>query len=228
MREAKRRKAHANHCTRFERGDASQRDAPAFRRFAAALPLAGLPPTGFNSGPRFLGRRPDAEQPAFPILQSSELLAGRSLCRPGGVRVARERIANPRAGTALAPLSGVPSRRRPSMSEIRYRVPEIGTYVNEKATCAWRNESRNYSLRSRGITDIGRHRSWMAWSRFGPGTDICSNAGDGTAIHLSAPGAVRHDVAHQVAHVVLQISDDVLDDVSNRDHAHDLARVQHW
>jgi hypothetical protein len=27
---------------------------------------------------------------------------------------------------------------------------------------------------------------------------------------------------------VLQISDDVLDDVSNRDHAHDLARVQHW
>ena len=38
----------------------------------------------------------------------------------------------------------------------------------------------------------------------------------GTAIHLSAPGAVRHDVAHQVAHVVLQISDDVLDDVSNR------------
>ena len=45
---------------------------------------------------------------------------------------------------------------------------------------------------------------------------------------LSAPGAVRHDVANQVAHVVLQISDDVLDDVSDRDHAHDLARVQHW
>ena len=48
------------------------------------------------------------------------------------------------------------------------------------------------------------------------------------AVHLSAPGAVRHDVAHQVANFVLQISDDVLDDVSNRDHAHDLARVQHW
>src|SRR5262249_9409168 len=52
--------------------------------------------------------------------------------------------------------------------------------------------------------------------------------GDSTAVRLSAPGAVRHDVAHQVAHVVLQISDDVLDDVSDRDHAHDLARVQHW
>src|SRR5262249_31837191 len=52
--------------------------------------------------------------------------------------------------------------------------------------------------------------------------------GDSTAVRLSAPGAVRHDVANQVAHVVLQISDDVLDDVSHRDHAHDLARVQHW
>ncbi len=54
------------------------------------------------------------------------------------------------------------------------------------------------------------------------------DAGDSTAVRLSAPGAVRHDVANQVAHVVLQISDDVLDDVSERDHAHDLARVQHW
>jgi hypothetical protein len=54
------------------------------------------------------------------------------------------------------------------------------------------------------------------------------DAGDSTAVRLSAPGAVRHDVAHQVAHVVLQISDDVLDDVSDRDHAHGLARVQHW
>jgi hypothetical protein len=33
---------------------------------------------------------------------------------------ARERVTNPRAGTALAPLSKVPSRRRPSMSEIVY------------------------------------------------------------------------------------------------------------
>jgi hypothetical protein len=82
--------------------------------------LAGLPPTSFNSGPRFLGRRPDAERSAFPILQCSELLADRSLCRPGGVRVARERTANPRAGTALAPHSGVPSRRRPSISEIHF------------------------------------------------------------------------------------------------------------
>ena len=37
--------------------------------------------------------------------------------------------------------------------------------------------------------------------------------GDGTAVRLSAPGAVLHDVAHQVVHVVLQIPDDVLDDV---------------
>ena len=44
---------------------------------------------------------------------------------------------------------------------------------------------------------------------------------------VSAPGAIRHDIAHQVADVVFQISDDVLDDVSDRDHADDLARVQH-
>jgi len=48
---------------------------------------------------------------------------------------------------------------------------------------------------------------------------------DGTAVRLSASGAVLHNVAHQVVHVVLQIPDDVLDDVSDRDHAHDLARV---
>ena len=114
-REAKRRKAHANHDARILCGMRSPSGAsPRLCR------LAGLPPTSFNSGPRFLGRRPDAERPAFPILQCSELLADRSLCRPGGVRVARERTANPRAGTALAPLSGVPSRRRPSMSEIYF------------------------------------------------------------------------------------------------------------
>ena len=47
----------------------------------------------------------------------------------------------------------------------------------------------------------------------------------GTAVHLSAARAVRHDEAHQFAHVELQIPDDVLDDVSDRDHAHDLAGV---
>ncbi len=52
-----------------------------------------------------------------------------------------------------------------------------------------------------------------------------TQGGDGTAVRLSAPGAVRHDVARQVVHVVLQIPDDVLDDVSDRNHAHDLARV---
>src|SRR5262249_21434804 len=60
----------------------------------------------------------------------------------------------------------------------------------------------------------------------GPQADIYGS--DGTVVRLSAPGAVLQDVAHQVAHVVLQIPDDVLDDVSDRDHAHDLARVQHW
>jgi len=44
------------------------------------------------------------------LSQSSELLADRSLCRPGVYPgTARERSANPPAGTVLAPLSGVPS-----------------------------------------------------------------------------------------------------------------------
>ncbi len=52
--------------------------------------------------------------------------------------------------------------------------------------------------------------------------------GDGTAVRLSAPGAVRHDVAHKIAHVVLQIPDDVFYNISDRDHAYDLAGIQHW
>src|SRR5215469_4913927 len=75
-----------------------------------------------------------------------------------------------------------------------------------------------------GKADIGLNRFMSA---FDPERTSAATPGDGTAVHLSASGAVRHDVAHQVAHVVLQISDDVLDDVPNRDHAHDLARVQH-
>ncbi len=71
-------------------------------------------------------------------------------------------------------------------------------------------------------------RQLEGWSVNGAPPFSLPDAGDSTAVRLSAPGAVRHDVANQVAHVVLQISDDVLDDVSDRDHAHDLARVQHW
>ena len=73
-----------------------------------------------NSGPRFLGRRLSAALATVPILQCSELLAGRSLMPgravsglPGsGVQI-RARGPHP------APLSKVPSRRRPSMSETR-------------------------------------------------------------------------------------------------------------
>ena len=84
---------------------------------------------------------------------------------------------------------------------------------------------RGRCLLSRSLLGVKRTRRIAAHlSAYDPKADI----GDSTAVRLSAPGAVRHDVANQVAHVVLQISDDVLDDVSDRDHAHDLARVQHW
>ena len=48
------------------------------------------------------------------------------------------------------------------------------------------------------------------------------------SVRRSAPGPVPHDEAHQVAHVEFQFPDDVLDDVSDREHAHDLASIQHW
>jgi hypothetical protein len=82
----------------------------------------------------------------------------------------------------------------------------------------------NAGLEIRRLDHLGERFSIV--EELGPPQD--RGRGDGTAVRLSAPGAVPHDVAHQVAHVVLQISDDVLDDVSDRDHAHDLARVQHW
>src|ERR1043165_6757231 len=75
-----------------------------------------------------------------------------------------------------------------------------------------------HTRRDFGITSMYRPKNAMSISSAG--------AGDGTAVRLSAAGAVPHDVAHEVVHVVLQISDDVFDDVSDRDYAHDLACVQ--
>jgi hypothetical protein len=47
---------------------------------------------------------------------------------------ARERIANPPAGTALAPHSGQPSGKRPSVSELYLNVTISVTNVNGKVT----------------------------------------------------------------------------------------------
>jgi hypothetical protein len=67
------------------------------------------------------------------------------------------------------------------------------------------------SLRSCGLRLLGERLSIIAEQA----RRRIADGGEDTAIHLSAPGAVFHDVAHQVVHVVLQIPDDVLDDVSD-------------
>jgi hypothetical protein len=48
---------------------------------------------------------------------------------------ARERMANPRAGTALAPPCGMPSARPPSIERDSSTVTETETHVNENVTC---------------------------------------------------------------------------------------------
>jgi hypothetical protein len=88
-------------------------------RTAPLRPGDALPVTGF---------RPS---------QYSELLADRSSCRPGVfTEAAPARTANPRGSTALAPLPKVPSRRRPSMSEILWLVSDLGTDVKQYVTDA--------------------------------------------------------------------------------------------
>jgi hypothetical protein len=47
---------------------------------------------------------------------------------------ARERIANPRAGAALAPHSGMPSGKRPTPSEMIFHVTYSVTNVNQMET----------------------------------------------------------------------------------------------
>jgi hypothetical protein len=46
-------------------------------------------------------------------------------------KAAPAQVASPHGGTALAPLPKVPSRRRPLVSEIGYKVIEIETLVKK-------------------------------------------------------------------------------------------------
>ena len=103
------------------RGRAPIRGAPAFRRYAAAL--AGTPSL-LSSRPCFLGL---GIMRALPALSGPSPVTAphASAVIPKGMmpKAAPERVASPRGGTALAPHSERPSRRRPSMSEILWFVP---------------------------------------------------------------------------------------------------------
>jgi hypothetical protein len=105
-------------CRCLGRGSAHFRGALAFRRSAAALARANASTLGSAPVPCFLrpglagvtrfGLSPVNRAPRRPVV----VPVGR------GPRAARERSASPRAGTALAPPTKVPSRRRPRMSKL--------------------------------------------------------------------------------------------------------------
>ena len=78
------------------------------------------PPLSF--GPRFLTADGSLRFCGLEALSAAEFsqTPGRPVVMPAGPmpEAARERIANPRAGAALAPHSGQPSGKRPSVSEL--------------------------------------------------------------------------------------------------------------
>ena len=108
---------------------------PAFRRLPPRL-SQGLPSLtqlqamlpGTWTAP--MRHRGNAALPA-PSCPSPVTAPHASAVIPKGMmpKAAPERVASPRGGTALAPLPKVPSRRRPSMSEILQFVTVMGTIV---------------------------------------------------------------------------------------------------
>jgi hypothetical protein len=113
---------------------AKSRGALAFRRFAAVL--ARTFTSWLSSRPCLLGLVQAAVLPArsgpsaVKAPHASAVVPKRMM-----PKAAPARTANPRGSTALAPLSKVPSRRRPSMSEILWLVPDLVTDV--KGVSLW-------------------------------------------------------------------------------------------
>ena len=91
-------------------------------RSPSGAPLAALARTftsWLSSRPGFLGPRVRRALPALACPSPAEAPHAPAVVPEGMMpKAARERSANPRAGAALAPLSGVPSRRRPRMSKV--------------------------------------------------------------------------------------------------------------
>ena len=134
-----RRQVYAVCATYLLRGRAPNRGAPAFRRYAAALvrncdisdSAPGHASWDVDSARcEHHARRKPAGVPA-PSCPSPVTAPHASAVIPKGMmpKAAPERVASPRGGTALAPLPKVPSRRRPSMSEILQFVTVMGTIV---------------------------------------------------------------------------------------------------
>jgi hypothetical protein len=109
----------------------------------AARSLGGVPPRLSPKGiipsqrlsfrPGFLGRGLHGRYRPSPVpVQGCTSHPGHNAGRHDA-QAARERTANPPAGTALAPMTRYASAPCPSMSE-DYIVTVVGTYVNKKVT----------------------------------------------------------------------------------------------
>ena len=119
----------------MSRGCAPNRGAPAFRRYAAAL--AGTPiPAQLQAMLPTCRRSRGENRRALPALSCPSPVTAphASAVIPKGMmpKAAPERVASPRGGTALAPLPKVPSRRRPSMSEIFVERAEKADFKNKE------------------------------------------------------------------------------------------------
>ena len=124
-REAERRKAHAIHCPRFRKqvyavlrrlvccADARQRGALAFRRFAADSPRQSQPALAQPQAV-FPGTRLRRVSSAFACPSPARSAQTGLFAGPTVSRAARERSANPRAGTASRSAFRHASRTRPS------------------------------------------------------------------------------------------------------------------
>ena len=125
------------------RGSGPYRSPLAFRRFTAALASAVATASGSAPDLRFLGLLGRVFCPP-PQTSPIQPAPGRPVLVPAeqGPGAARERMAHPRAGTALAP----PKRYAVRNGALRERgaayVTEMGTFVNEIVTCiAWRMQA---------------------------------------------------------------------------------------
>jgi hypothetical protein len=117
-REAERRQAQSSRWPRRQTRQRADRRALASRRSTAVSPRRRTPGLSPGHASRNEVRRRYLR--LWIALKRSTSRTGHCAGRVDA-RTARERSANPPAGTALAPHPKVPSRRRPSLSEMKHR-----------------------------------------------------------------------------------------------------------
>jgi len=151
-REAERREAHPTVAASDGCGACSAEHARLSALHRGSRLGDRTPPLSF--GPRFL----TADASELEALSAAEFsqTPGRPVVMPAGSmpKAARERSANPRAGAAPAPHSGMPSGKRPLRERDRANVTYSVTIVNVKGTNilrGFRHQSGHHACRVRQL-----------------------------------------------------------------------------